>query len=298
MKQLAIIGSTASGKSDLALSLAERYNALILSIDSLSIYKNIDIASAKPSKEELSRIEHFGINRLYPDENASVVTFINEYHAIREKALCEHKNIIIVGGSSFYLKSMIDGLSPIPDYSETTIKQCKSMLNDLAECHRLLTHIDPYTMQKINSTDAYRIEKMLLIYLESKSAPSEWFHAHPPKPIISDCPILEITMDRNFLRERIALRTQKMLRSGLIDEVSELERVYGRTPNSMKAIGIIETLEFLDGKISKKVLVDRITTHTAQLAKRQLTFNTHQFVLSSKGTANELHEAANIILKQ
>lgn len=297
MKQLAIIGSTASGKSDLALSLAQQYNALILSIDSLSIYKEIDIASAKPSKSELSSIEHFGIDRLKPDETASVITFIDEYRAIYTKALLEHKNIIIVGGSSFYLKSMIDGLSTIPEYSPSTLQQAKTMLMDLSECHRLLETIDPLTMQKITPTDAYRIEKMLLIYLESGIAPSEWFHAHPPQPIITECPVLNLQVDRDILRERIALRTEKMVNAGLIDEVAELERVYGRIPNSMKAIGIIEVLEYLDGKITKDEMISLISTHTAQLAKRQQTFNAHQFELSASGSADVLYKAASAILK-
>lgn len=296
MKQLAIIGSTASGKSDLALNLAHQYNALILSIDSLSIYKEIDIASAKPSKSELSSVEHFGIDRLNPNEMASVITFIDEYHSIHTKALSEHKNIIIVGGSSFYLKSMIDGLSRIPEYSPSTLQKARTMLIDLAECHHLLRDIDPLSMQKITPTDAYRIEKMLLIYLESGIAPSEWFHAHPPQPIITECPVLNLQVDRDVLRERIALRTEKMVNSGLIDEVAELERVYGRIPNSMKAIGVIEVLEYLDGKMSKKEMTSLISTHTAQLAKRQQTFNAHQFALSANGSVQEILSIAQNIL--
>ena len=297
MKTLAIIGSTASGKSDLALSLAQQYNALILSIDSLSIYKEIDIASAKPSKSELSMVEHFGIDRLKPDETASVITFIDEYHSIRNKALRENRNIIIVGGSSFYLKSMIDGLSKIPDYSPVTLQKTKAMLSDLSECHRLLSDIDPLTMDKITPSDTYRIEKMLLIYLESGLAPSEWFHAHPPQPIITECPVLNLQVDREILRNRIALRTDKMIHSGLIDEVAELERLYGRIPNSMKSIGIVETLEYLDGKLTKNELIDQISIHTGQLAKRQQTFNTHQFTLSASGLSEELMGIAEIILK-
>jgi len=297
MKQIAIIGSTASGKSDLALSLAQQNNALILSIDSLSIYKEINIASAKPSKSELLTVEHFGIDRLKPDETASVITFIDEYRAIREKALNEEKNIIIVGGSSFYLKSMIDGLSKIPDYSPSTIEKAKTMLIDLETCHRLLSDIDPRSMQKIALSDSYRIEKMLLIYLESGIAPSEWFQANPPTPIITECPVFNLQVDRDILRERIALRTEKMVQSGLIDEVAELERIYGRVPNSMKAIGIIEVLEYLDGKVSKEEMSALISTHTAQLAKRQQTFNAHQFELRMSGAADELYETASAILK-
>lgn len=297
MKQLAIIGSTASGKSDLALKLAQKYNALILSIDSLSIYKEIDIASAKPTKDELTKIEHFGVDRLTPDENASVMTFIGEYSRICKQAALNNKNIIIVGGSSFYLKSMIEGLSIIPDFSPDTLHKTREMLCDLSECHRILSNVDPISMKKIAPTDAYRIEKMLLIYLETQMPPSNWFSAHPPSPIITECPVLHLDIDRALLRERIALRTRKMVDMGLIDEVAELERQYGRLPNSMKAIGIIETLEYLDGKISKTELIELISTHTAQLAKRQQTFNIHQFHLSASASSYELEKFADMILK-
>lgn len=297
MKQLAIIGSTASGKSDLALSLADEFNALILSIDSLSIYKEIDIASAKPSKHELNQVEHFGINRLSPNETASVFTFIDEYHRIHASALENQKNIIIVGGSSFYLKSMIDGLSKIPEYSELTLQTAKEMLRDLDQCYRLLNTIDPESMEKIASNDRYRIEKLLLIYLESSVPPSQWFETHPPQPIIAECPILNLHIDRERLREKIALRTHTMIAMGLIDEVAALERIYGRSPNSMKAIGIIEVLEYLDGKITKDEMTQLIATHTGQLAKRQQTFNAHQFVLDKSGASDELYTYAKMLLQ-
>lgn len=296
MKQLAIIGSTASGKSDLALSLASEHNAIILSIDSLSIYREIDIASAKPSKEELSTIHHFGIDVLKPNENATVFTFIDEYRRASDYALQNSKNLIIVGGSSFYLKSMVDGLSYVPPITDETKERASEMLTNLTQTYDFLNQIDPVTMEKITPSDSYRIEKILHIYLQTSISPSIWFQEHPPQPIIQECPILNIEIDRSWLRDRISLRTQKMVQNGLIDEVAELERLYGRIPNSMKAIGVIETLDFLDGKITKNQLIDEITTHTSQLAKRQQTFNAHQFNEVVNGSVNELYDMATITL--
>lgn len=288
MKLLALIGPTASGKSDLALSLASQHNAIILSIDSLSIYKEIDIASAKPSSDELKSIEHFGINILSPNETASVFTFIQEYHRASLHAISQGKNLIIVGGSSFYLKSMIEGLSYIPEITDETKSIVAEMLQNLEKSHHFLHQIDPVTMDKITPNDSYRIEKMLHLYLQTQIPPSQWFRQHPPKPIIQNCPILNINIDRPLLRERITLRTQKMIEAGLINEVATLEQCYGRVPNSMKAIGILETLEFLDGKINKKELQEAISTHTSQLAKRQQTFNAHQFELTASGSVEVL----------
>lgn len=298
MKQLAIIGSTASGKSDLALQLALEHNAVILSIDSLSIYTDINIASAKPSRDELQRVLHFGIDTLRPDETASVFTFINEYERARTFAQTHGQNLIIVGGSSFYLKSMIDGLSPIPVISDSVREEAALLLGDPAQAHRFLAALDPAAMAGITNTDRYRIEKMLHLYLQTKVPPSQWFALNAPVSVIVQCPILNIEIEREYLRERIALRTQLMVEKGLIDEVAQCEQLYGRTPNSMKAIGMIETLDYLDGKYTKEELVQLISTHTGQLAKRQRTFNTHQFTLTASGTAQELLLTGKTLLQK
>lgn len=298
MKHLAIIGSTASGKSNLALNLALSHNAVILSIDSLSIYTDINIASAKPSRSELGLVKHFGIDVLRPDETASVFTFIDEYHGACSYAKEQDKNLIIVGGSSFYLKSMIDGLSPIPTITDAVREEASFLLIDTAKAHRLLAGIDSVTMANITTTDMYRIEKMLHLYLQTKMSPAQWFRLHPPLAIINVCPILNIEIDRATLRERINTRTQLMLEEGLIDEVALCEQLYGRAPNSMKAIGMIETLDYLDGKYSKEELVQLISTHTAQLAKRQQTFNSNQFTLTvSKGSVEQLTSIGHTLLQ-
>ncbi|MGD9970768.1 MAG: tRNA (adenosine(37)-N6)-dimethylallyltransferase MiaA [Sulfuricurvum sp.] len=298
MKTVAIIGSTASGKSDLALSLACRHNANILSIDSLSIYRGIDIASAKPTKEELATVPHFGIDRLSPDQPASVMTFIDEYYRAREQCRLEERHLIIVGGSSFYLKSMLEGLSEVPAYTPETLLKTRLMLQDLPLAYRTLYDNDPVSMAKIHPTDAYRIEKMALIFCATGLPPALWFQNHPPKPVLTECPVFEIRPERSLLRERISLRTHKMVKSGLIDEVAELERLYGRSPNSMKAIGIIETLDYLDGKYSRTQLIEAVTTHTSQLAKRQQTFNATQFNTVETGTADELFDAVTCYLQE
>jgi len=277
MKTVAIIGPTASGKSDLALKIAQKIDAYILSIDSLSIYKEIDIVSAKPSKEELQIIKHFGIDVLNPDEYFSVDIFIDLYKKASLECEQNHKNLIIVGGTSFYLKSLIDGLSTLPVINDSVKKSVLTQLRNLPECYELLSSLDTEYMQNISPNDTYRIEKALLIYEASKLTPSEWFRQNPPKPIIENLPIFNIEVSREVIRERIQKRTQKMAKMGLIDEVCYLEQKYSRAPHAMKAIGILEVLEFLDGKVSKEKMLENISTHTAQLAKRQQTFNRTQF---------------------
>lgn len=277
MKQLAIIGPTASGKSDLAIKIAKKIDAYVLSIDSLSIYKEIDVVSAKPSKEELESVKHFGINLLYPDEHFSVEIFIGLYQEVVDKCLRDDKNLIIVGGTSFYLKSLLQGLSVLPNMTDEIRRSVNSQLMDLESCYNFLNYVDPDYMRKISPHDSYRIEKALLIYEASSLPPTEWFKINPPKPIIENLDIFNIDVDRGILRKRIHLRTQKMLETGLIDEVCALEQKYSRLPNSMGSIGIVEVLEYLDAKVTKEEMMENISTHTAQLAKRQQTFNKTQF---------------------
>ncbi len=291
IKQLALIGSTASGKTALSIKIAQEMNAYILSIDSLSIYKEIDIVSAKPTMEEREGIKHFGLDYLYPNESFDVNTFIKLYHEVYHRASQERKNLVIVGGTSFYLKMLIEGISTLPNISITTKNKTKNYLFDLQKTYQWLYNLDPAYMEKISSNDPYRIEKALHIYLETSLLPSTYFKQFPTQPTITaSLPIYQIDVERDKLRERIALRTKLMLEAGLVDEICTLEKKYSRSPNCMKAIGIKETLAYLDGVHDKKLLIEKITINTARLAKRQKTFNNSQFDNVFKGSVEELEK--------
>jgi len=276
-QEIAIIAPTASGKTALSIKLAHKLNAIILSLDSLAIYKQIDIVSAKPSKKERKDIVHFGIDEIMPNEKYDVVQYIELYKKAKEYALKHNKNMIIVGGTSFYLKSLVYGISKLPKISLETKSIVEQKLLDLKSSYEFLKSIDEKYMGKIASTDKYRIEKALEIYYETKLAPSKYFENNKPIPIIDNIKIYQIDMDIEVLRTRIRLRTKKMLEDGLIQEVKYLEKKYTREPNCMSSIGIIETLSYLDGEISLKELEELISIHTGQLAKRQRTFNKSQF---------------------
>lgn len=168
MKEIAIIGTTASGKTGLSLELAEKTNSIILSLDSLCVYKEIDIVSAKPTKTERGDIVHFGIDEVYPNENFDVVEFMNLYKKAKTFAQNNSKNLIIVGGTGFYLKALVDGLS---GGLQTKIK-LDIPLND---AYDLLYSLDKEYMKKIERNDKYRIEKAYSIYKESGLVPTEFF---------------------------------------------------------------------------------------------------------------------------
>jgi tRNA dimethylallyltransferase len=290
-KQLALIGPTASGKTALAVKVAQQQNAHILSLDSLSIYREIDIVSAKPTVQERQGVVHFGIDHLYPNEPFDVTTFITLYQQVQSQCLHEGKNLVIVGGTSFYLKVLLEGVSQLPALSEEKRSECTRLMRTPQAVYEKLYLRDRDYMQQIARGDTYRIEKALQIYLASGEIPSVYFRQHPPKAVITEpLPIYEIVWERAALRERIALRTKQMVKEGLIDEIIYLEKKYTRTPNCMKAIGIKETLMYLDGIYNKNMLIEKITTNTARLAKRQVTFNHSQFESVIKGSAGELEK--------
>ncbi len=288
MKQIAIIAPTASGKTALSIEIAHKINAVILSLDSLSVYKHIDIASAKPTVKERDGIVHFGIDEVYPNELFDVMQFFKLYEKAKQYAIKYDKNLIIVGGTGFYLKAMIDGISAVPDISKTTLKWVDTQLLDIEQAYYYMSNIDKEYMVNISSTDRYRIQKALSIYKQTNQIPSEYFKENLPKPIIDKISLYEIDWDVDVLRERIKKRTNIMIKQGVIDEVIYLEKQYTRKPTCMSSIGILETLEFLDGKINKQQLEEKISINTARLAKRQRTFNNGQFKNIIKSDINSL----------
>ncbi len=296
-KLIALLGPTASGKSDLAIKLAQKTNSYILSLDSLSIYKEIDIASAKPSLQERCGILHFGIDEIFPNQPFSAVLFFDLYKKAKAQAKKQNKNLIIVGGSGFYLKAMIDGLSNEPKYKKETLQKTKEAIANIDKAYEFIKKEDPAFAKKITAKDRYRCEKWFKIFFETGLNASSYFKMHKKKPIIDKIDIFEIAIKREVLRQRIKKRTQDMIKSGLIDEVTYLEKKYSRSPNAFKAIGIKEVLDFLDGKLNKKEMEEKIATNTAKLAKRQQTFNKTQFTNIIRKPADELYEDMLYALK-
>ena len=291
-KEIAIIAPTASGKTALSISLAHKLNAIILSLDSLAIYKHIDITSAKPTLNERDNIKHFGIDIIYPNQSFDVIEYIKIYKQAKLYAQKHNKNLIIVGGSGFYLKTLLQGISNIPKISKSTKQWVKHQLTNIDKAYKFLYEKDKAYMEKIALNDRYRIEKALSIYKQTNSVASVYFEQNKPKPIIDNTDIYEIETDPAVLRDNIALRTQNMLDLGLIDEVIYLEKKYTREPNSMQSIGIKETLDYLDGKLSKEQLKEKIIINTVRLAKHQRTFNKGQFCNTLK---YPLEQMENII---
>lgn len=263
--ELAIIGTTASGKSDLAIKVAKEFNAVILSLDSLCLYKEIDIASAKPNKDELELVRHFGVDLVMPDMDFCVGDFIDEYKKAKLYAQQNNSMLIITGGSGFYLKSMLSGLSP-------KIEPLKINISD-DEIWDLAVEIDKEFCTKFSKNDKFRLHKWYQIYTQTNEIPTQWLRLNTGEPVIKNLSIYELVWDKFELIERIKTRTKNMLENGLIDEARYLFGRYDSALKPLNSIGLKEAKEYLDGKINLNELNDLITIHTTQLAKRQRTFN-------------------------
>ena len=273
---IAIIGSTSSGKTSISLEIAKKYNAIILSLDSLLVYKEINISSAKPSAQELSEVLHFGINEIYPDEKFNVMDFANCYFKALKYAKQNKQRLIIVGGSSFYLKSLIDGLSPYPTIDEKAKSKAKELLRDKQNAYNFLKNIDKEL--SIHQNDTYRIEKNLEIYFQTGYCLKEFNKQNPKTPIIKEkINILNLQIEKETLNKQIIIRSKNMIKQGLINEVQYLSEKYNTKLKPMQSIGIKEVLEYINKKINEDELESLIIKNTKALAKRQRTFNKTQF---------------------
>lgn len=293
LRLIAILGGSGSGKSALGLKLAEKLDCEIFSLDSLAIYQDFNIVSAKPTHKELSQIHHYGINVLKPNEKNNAMLFRNLLLEAMNSSKQKGKNtLLIIGGSSFYLKSMIDGLSPHPQLSINQSQDIAQKIKSLTDPYQFLQHIDKD--YDIHPNDTYRLHKALEIYFATQMPPTQYFAKHPRESFPYKLEKYAINLARPTLRERIAQRTETMLKNGLLDEISYIFEKYDYTIQPSSAIGVKESIEYLtqtplellQGKtppsnpnIAKNTqeLCTLISTHTAQLAKRQSTFNRTQF---------------------
>lgn len=267
--EFAIIGPTASGKSAFAINLALKIGGVILSLDALSLYKEIDIASAKPELDELKSVRHFGINLVYPDEHFNVGDFIDEYEKAKEFATINKCPLIITGGTGFYLKAMMSGLSP-------RVEDVKTSLSN-AEIYALALKIDPEFTAKFSQNDSYRLLKWYSIYARTGEIPSIFLRENRSKPTIKSLKIFEILSPPEILNPRIYARTKNMIKNGLLDEARYLFKKYGYEVKALNSVGLKECGQVLRGEILSSELENLISTHTIQLAKRQRTFFRSQF---------------------
>ncbi len=264
-------------------------DAEIFSLDSLSIYKDINIASAKPSLKERKNIKHYALDYLNIDEknNAQLFkTLLEDAMRVSQKEI-----LLIVGGSSFYLKSILEGLSDTPKISGEKVVKIEREIATLSNPYTFLKSIDPNMAFKIHPNDTYRIHKALEIFYATHTPPSEYFKANPKKPFEHAISLFALSVEKSALHNNIKQRTKNMLDCGLIEEIKALYIKYPKDSQPFKAIGVKESVLFLEKQLTLKELEETIISNTMKLAKRQNTFNKTQFNNLCTGSVKEVRHA-------
>lgn len=269
-KVVIITGPTASGKSGLAIELAKKIDGEIISADCIQVYKELNIGSAKVTNEEMQGIPHYLIDIVEPNKEFNVSDFIKLAENYIKDIFKRKKIPIIVGGTGLYIKALVEGYSL--NAVEKDIK-FREYLNKLLETngkeylYQMLKEKDYDKASKININDTVRIIRALEIIKNGNQKIEN-------KKLDYDFNIFAINFDRELLYDKINRRVDVMIKEGLIEEVKTLKEKYNLTKNSqsMKGIDYKETLDFLDGKISKDELISLIKQKTRNYAKRQITF--------------------------
>lgn len=275
-KIIVIVGPTAVGKTYVSVELAKKYNTGIISADSVQIYKEMNIGSAKISKNEMQGVVHYMIDIANPDENYSVSDFKADSEKIIDDMLLGGNIPIIVGGSGLYVNSLIYDL----DFGKAkSNEKLRDYYNYYHKEHgedalyEKLQKIDPVAAEKIHKNNVKRVIRALEVYDITGIKFSE-LNTDIRKPSDKyECILVGLSMDRKILYERINQRVDKMISEGLIDEVKGLlDRGYGKDLVSMQAIGYKEIIDYLEGSLNLEEAVNILKRNTRRFAKRQYTW--------------------------
>jgi tRNA dimethylallyltransferase len=280
-KRILILGVTAGGKGKLAFELAKKINAEIISIDSMKVYKRMDIGTAKPSKEAQNQIKYHLIDVVELSESFSVDTFLSLTAKAVKDIEAKGKPIVAVGGTAMYIKALLYGIFDGPSTDENIRNQLKQQISQvgLAQLHKNLTQIDPAAAERIHPNDEKRIIRALEVY-ELTGKPISEFQQQFASGPKTDWLVLGVQRDKTDASHRINERVKKMIDAGLVDEVKAL--LAEPKPLSMQArcaIGYAEIINYIDGKETLDKTIENIKINSRRFAKAQRTwFKTFRFV--------------------
>jgi len=275
---LALVGPTAIGKTALALQLAHDYNCEIVSVDSMQVYRHMDIGTAKIRPDEMQGIPHHLIDIVNPDEEYDAARFVRDATQAIRIIIGHNKLPLLTGGTGLYLKALTDGLFAALPEDDNVRKELQERLTKegSSKLHEELSTCDPVSAQRIHPNDTVRIIRGLEIFICSGTAWSVHLRrqkgANEGRGPFAALQIA-LTCDRELLYERINDRSQSMLEAGLEAEVQNLlSRGYGRELNPMKAIGYRHMLQYLDATWSYEEMLELLQRDTRRYAKRQYTW--------------------------
>lgn len=273
---ITIMGPTASGKTDLAMRLVDELNGQIISVDSALIYKGMDIGTAKPTPEELTRYPHKLISFLDPAETYSAADFCRDAQTQIELAYANGKVPILVGGTMMYFKSLLDGMSSLPESDPTVREEINQQAERLGwpAMHQALSQIDVVAGERIHPNDSQRITRALEVFAISGKTMTELTSDTKQGLAFDVAQFGFICEDKSLLHQRIEQRFHKMLELGFEQEVQHLfarEDLHPDLP-SIRSVGYRQMWQYLSGELSWDEMVFRGVVATRQLAKRQLTW--------------------------
>ena len=263
-----IAGQTASGKSQLALQIAEKKDRIIVNADAIQVYKNWRILTARPSIADEAVTSHM----LYGHIAAQIEYSVGHWLKDIQKILPNSPNPVIVGGTGLYFSCLTNGLIDIPDIpSHIRVEAKKRIQSDGFES--LIEEIDAQTLKKIDKNNPIRIQRAWEVMKATGRGLVSW-HSETPKPLLElkSCETILVDCDASFINHRINSRFNQMLDNGLLDEASKNFSTWDEKNPSSKAIGAKELMAFLNGDISMEKLKEEVLIATRQYAKRQRTW--------------------------
>ncbi len=275
-KVIVIAGPTASGKTALSIELAKKIGGEIVSSDSMQIYQDMNIGTAKVTPEEMQGIRHYLIDFVSPQERYSVSDFKKEAQKAIDKILANKKVPIVVGGTGLYIDSLIYGIE-YPEmkfdevYRNFLLQQAQTE-EGLKQLYNKAKEIDPEAMRNISQNDKKRIIRVLEIFKSTGLNKTQQEKQSRKNGIKYDFKVFALDMDRAILYERINKRVDIMLEQGLVDEVEKLKEKYHCFPTAMQGLGYKEVVEFLEQKCTYEEMAETIKQETRHYAKRQLTW--------------------------
>lgn len=274
-KVIVICGPTASGKTALSIEVAKKINGEIISCDSMQIYKDMNIGTAKPTKEEMGEIKHYLIDYVLPTERYSVAEYKKDAKKAIKEVIEKGKTPIIVGGTGLYVDSLIYEIEyPEIKFDEEYRKKLEKEVEEegLEKLYEKAKKIDPIAIQKISKTDKKRIQRVLEIYHATGKTKTEQEIISRQKEPEYAYKVYGLLWDRQKLYDRINLRVDIMIEQGLIEEVKTILKKYSEFPTSMQGLGYKEVVQYLNKEITKEEMIEKIKQETRRYAKRQMTW--------------------------
>ena len=274
-----LMGPTATGKTNLALKLSEFYPIEIISVDSVLLYKEMDIGSAKPTPIELAKVPHHLINIISPYESYSVASFIKDAVTLIKQIRLRGNIPVLVGGTMMYYNGLLNGISILPESNPAIRKQLEEEIiaNGVGVLHQELLKYDSISYNKIMPNDKQRVMRAVEVYKLTGVALSKLQQTNKINLAseLNFLPFCIVPSNRALLHTRINTRFAQMLLNGFIEEVEYLRHKFPLlTSNhtSMRSVGYAQVWQYLDGNIDKTNLLETAMAATRQLAKRQLTW--------------------------